>query len=298
MNRRTMLRLMAGAALAPSGAGAAAAPHQRPIPSTGETLPVIGLGTWRTFDVGASAAERAPLREVLERFVALGGRVIDPSPMYGTAEQVAGDLAAGLRARDKLFLATKVWTRGRERGLAQMEQSLRRLRAERLDLLQIHNLLDWRTHLRTLREWKEAGRVRYIGVTHYTASSYDELERVLRAERLDFVQVNYSVGEPEAERRILPLAADRGVAVLVNRPFSEGDLFKRVRARPLPPWAGEIDCESWAQLMLKWIVAHPAVTCAIPATSRSEHLVDNMKAGVGRLPDAAMRDRIAAAVVP
>jgi diketogulonate reductase-like aldo/keto reductase len=215
--------------------------------------------------------------------------------MYGAAESVAGDLAADLGVTGRLFLATKVWTSGRQAGVTQMEQSLRRLRARRLDLMQIHNLLDWRTHLRTLRDWKAAGRIRYLGVTHYTAGAYDELERVLRDEPLDFVQVNYSLGEREAERRILPLARDRGIAVLVNRPFAEGGLFQRVRGKALPAWAAEVDCESWAQIFLKWILAHPAVTCAIPATSRPQHLVDNMKAGLGRLPDAAARERMAAA---
>jgi diketogulonate reductase-like aldo/keto reductase len=216
--------------------------------------------------------------------------------MYGSSESVAGDLIAELGMRDKLFIATKVWTSGRDAGAAQMEQSLRRLRTRRLDLMQIHNLLDWQTHLRTLRAWKQTGRIRYLGVTHYTAGAYDELERVLRREPLDFVQVNYSVGEREAERRILPLARERGVAVLVNRPFSEGGLFRHLRGRTLPGWAAEIGCESWAQLLLKWILAHPAVTCVIPATSRRQHLVDNMKAGLGALPDAATRERIAAAV--
>jgi diketogulonate reductase-like aldo/keto reductase len=205
---------------------------------------------------------------------------------------VVGDLASELGVAETLFLATKVWTSGREPGVTQMEQSFRRLRARRLDLMQIHNLLDWRTQLRTLRDWKAAGRLRYIGVTHYTAGAYDELERVLRAEPLDFVQVNYSIGEREAERRILPLARDRGVAVLVNRPFAEGGLFQRVRGQPLPPWAADLGAESWAQLFLKWILAHPAVTCAIPATSRREHLQDNMKAGTGALPDAATRERL------
>jgi diketogulonate reductase-like aldo/keto reductase len=269
---------------------------ERPIPSDGKTLPAVGLGTWRTFDVGASSAERDPLREVLRTFAGLGGRVVDSSPMYGAAESVVGDLAADLGITDALFLATKVWTSGRGAGTTQMEQSLRRLRARRLDLMQIHNLLDWATHLRTLRDWKATGRVRYVGVTHYTASGYDELERLLRAEPLDFVQVNYSLGEREAERRILPLARDRGIAVLVNRPFSEGGLFQRVRGRALPAWAAELDCESWAQFFLKWILAHPAVTCVIPATSRPEHLVDNMKAGVGRVPDAAARERMGALV--
>jgi diketogulonate reductase-like aldo/keto reductase len=275
---------------------AAATILQRPIPSSRERLPVVGLGTWRAFDVGGSAAERAPLEEALRRLVELGGRVVDSSPMYGAAESVVGDLAVKLGMTDQLFLATKVWTRGHSPGVAQMEQSLRRLRTGRLDLMQIHNLLDWQTHLRMLREWKETGRIRYLGVTHYTASGYDELERALRGESLDFVQVNYSLGEREAERRILPLARDRGVAVIVNRPFLDGGLFHRVRGRALPSWAAELGCESWAQFFLKWIVAHPAVTCVIPGTSRPEHVADNMKAAVGVLPDSATRERMAALV--
>jgi diketogulonate reductase-like aldo/keto reductase len=269
---------------------------QRPIPSSGETLPAVGLGTWRAFDVGASAAEREPRQQTLERLVELGGRVIDSSPMYGAAESVVGDLAADLVVTDTLFLATKVWTSGRDAGLAQMEQSFRRLRARRVDLMQVHNLVDWRTHLRTLREWKAAGRIRYLGVTHYTASAYDELERVLRSEPLDVVQVNYSLGEREAERRILPLARERGIAVLVNRPFSTGGLFQRVRGETLPAWAAEMDCTSWAQFFLKWILAHPAVTCVIPGTGQPQHVVDNLKAGVGQLPDPRMRERMAALV--
>jgi diketogulonate reductase-like aldo/keto reductase len=289
-----MLRLMAAAAALPARAGAAPQMLSRPIPASGETIPVVGLGTWRVFDVSGAQAERAPLRDVLKSLVELGGRVVDSSPMYGAAESVVGDLAGELAITDKLFLATKVWTSGRDAGVAQMEQSIKRLRARQLDLNQIHNLLDWRTHLKTLREWKAAGRIRYLGVTHYTSSAYDELERVLRAEALDFVQVNYSLGEREAERRILPLARDRGVAVLANRPFAEGGLFQRVRAQAVPPWAAEFDCESWAQFFLKWILAEPAVTCVIPGTSRPQHLVDNLKAAVGRLPDAAMRDRMVA----
>jgi diketogulonate reductase-like aldo/keto reductase len=293
LTRRAVLQLMAAAAARPARADTPAPILQRPIPSSGETIPTVGLGTWRTFDVG-TAADRAPLRDVLRRFVALGGRVVDSSPMYGPAESVLGDLAAEAAGGDALFLATKVWTSGREAGVRQMEQSFRRLRATRLDLLQIHNLVDWRTHLRTLREWKAAGRIRYIGVTHYTAGAHDELERVLRAEPFDFVQINYSLGERDAERRLLPLARERGIAVLVNRPFSEGGLFRRVRGTPLPAWAAELGCESWAQVFLKWILGHPAVTCVIPATSRVEHLVDNMTAGAGALPDAAMRQRMAA----
>jgi diketogulonate reductase-like aldo/keto reductase len=294
LTRRMALRLLAAAAVVPSRAASAEPLRARPIPSSGEMLPVVGLGTWRTFDVGAGAAERAPLKEVIGAFVALGGRVVDSSPMYGAAEAVVGDLAGELGVADKLFFATKVWASGREAGLAQMEQSFRRLRARRLDLMQIHNLLDWRAQLRTLRDWKAAGRLRYIGVTHYTAGAPDELERVLRAEPLDFVQVNYSAGEREAEQRILPLARDRGIAVLVNRPFTEGALFQRVRGQSLPAWAADFGAESWAQLFLKWILAHPAVTCAIPATSRREHLQDNMKAGIGALPDAAARERLLA----
>ncbi|MBI2462039.1 MAG: aldo/keto reductase [Candidatus Rokubacteria bacterium] len=277
-------------------ARAAAALLQRPVPSTGETIPAVGLGTWRTFDVDAAPAEREPLREVLRRFAALGGRVVDSSPMYGAAEAVVGDLATDLGLHPSLFLATKVWTTGREAGVAQMERSLQRLRTRRLDLMQVHNLVDWQTHLRTLREWKQDGRIRYLGVTHYTAGAYGELERVMRSEPLDFVQLNYSLGEREAERRLLPLARDRGIAVLVNRPFAAGGLFGRVRGQPLPPWAADFDCESWAQFFLKWILAHPAVTCVIPATSRPEHLTDNMRAGQGALPDAATRERMVALV--
>ncbi len=266
---------------------------QRAIPGSGESLPVIGLGTWQAFDVGNNPRARASVKQVLSDFARLRGKVIDSSPMYGTSETVTGDLAAELQLREQLFFATKVWTRGREAGIRQMEESFRRLRTQRIDLLQVHNLVDWRIHLATLRQWKEQGKVRYIGMTHYTASAYQDLAQVIAAEDLDFVQLNYSVAEREAERRLLPLAAERRVAVLINRPFAEGALFKKVRGKPLPQWAGEIGCASWAQYFLKFIVAHPAVTCAIPATSKAEHLLDNMQAGVGTLPDSAMRERMA-----
>ncbi len=269
----------------------------RPIPSTGESVPVVGLGTWQTFDVGASPAERAPLEEVLAAFVELGGRVVDSSPMYGRSEQVVGDVAAKLGVQSRLFLATKVWTTGKTAGIHQMEDSMRKLRAARIDLMQVHNLVDVDTHLATLAEWKRAGRVRYVGITHYTAGGHDAVARLIAARPLDFVQINYSVGEREAERRLLPLAQERGTAVLANRPFAGGDLFARLRRRPLPAWAAEIDCDSWAQVLLKFVISHPAVTCAIPATSRAAHLRDNMKAAHGRLPDAALRARIAAEAV-
>ena len=266
---------------------------RKPIPRTGELLPAIGLGTWQTFDVGREDAARAPLRAVLREFVRTGGSVIDSSPMYGSSETVTGDLAQELGLRKQIFLATKVWTSGRDAGIQQMQESYRRLRTQRMDLLQVHNLVDVGTHLTTLRRWKEEGTVRYIGVTHYTAAAYDALARVITAEDLDFVQLNYSLGEREAENRLLPLAADRRLAVLVNRPFVEGNLFRRVSGRALPPWSEEVGCATWAQFFLKFIISHPAVTCAIPATRRVEHLTDNMSAARGSLPDARTRERMA-----
>jgi diketogulonate reductase-like aldo/keto reductase len=293
ITRRALLQLALAAGLLPMTGAAAPAPIRRAIPRTGEMLPVIGLGTWQTFNVGASASARAPLREVLAEFIKLGGKVVDSSPMYGESEQVVGDLVADLGAHDKLFLATKVWTSGRDAGIRQMEQSFRLLRTQRMDLMQVHNLVDWRTHLATLRQWQEQGRVRYIGVTHYTESAYDELERVLKSEQLDFVQINYSIGERAADKRILSLAAERRVAVIANRPFVEGALFQKVRGQELPPWAKDFDCASWGQFFLKFVISHPAITCAVPATSKVKHLVDNMGAGTGALPDAKTRERMA-----
>lgn len=268
----------------------------RPIPSSGEPLPAIGCGTWQTFHVGASPAERAPLAEVLRILFEAGGSVIDSSPMYGPAESVAGDLLVQLKARDKAFIATKVWTTGREQGIAQMKQSMTRFRTDRIDLMQVHNLVDRRTHLATLRAWKGEGRIRYLGVTHYTASAYDDLEAVMRAESLDFVQLNYAMNDRAAERRLLPLAADRGIAVVVNQPFGGGDLLRSLIGRPLPDWAAEIDCASWAQILLKFVLSHPSVTCVIPGTGKPEHMRDNVRAGMGRMPDPAMRERMAASI--
>jgi diketogulonate reductase-like aldo/keto reductase len=295
--RREWLRLAAAGAVAPLITSARSADRpflMRAIPRSGEKLPALGLGTWQTLNVGESETQRAPLRQVLQEFVRLGGRVIDSSPMYGESETVAGDLAAELGMRDKLFLATKVWTTGREAGIRQMNDSFRKLRTERMDLMQVHNLVDWRIHLNTLRDWKAQGRVRYIGITHYTESAYADLEQVMRSEKPDFVQLNYSIVSREAERRLLPLAQELGIAVLVNKPFEKAGLFDKVRGKELPPWARDFDCVSWAQFFLKFILSHPAVTCAIPATSKVKHLVDNMGAGVGRLPDAAMREKMSA----
>jgi diketogulonate reductase-like aldo/keto reductase len=264
----------------------------RPISSSGDKVPVIGLGTWQVFDVGSSDLERKPLGDVLSLFVKLGGRVIDSSPMYGPAEEVIGDLATKLALRDSLFLATKVWTTGKQSGIESMERSLARLQTKRIDLMQVHNLVDVGTHLATLRDSKAQGHIRYLGVTHYNSRAYDEVEKVLRNEKLDFVQINYSIMEREAEQRLLPLAQKRGVAVIVNRPFGGGDLFRKVRAKELPQWTAEFDCHSWAQFFLKWIITHPAVTCVIPATSNVRHLEDNMHAGLGRLPTAKERQKM------
>ena len=266
----------------------------KPIPSSGEPLGVIGLGTYVGFDVTGRSAH-AQLQQVLRNLLEAGGAVIDSSPMYGRAEGVTGDLLAASATSKRTFLATKVWTRGEQAGIAQMDRSMELLRTDRLDLMQVHNLVDWRVHLKTLRRMKDAGRIRYVGVTHYTSSAYPELEAVLRAEPLDFVQLNYSVVDRAAEQRLLPLALERRVAVLANQPLASGSALRGVVARPLPEVAGELGCTSWAQLLLKFVVSHPAVTCAIPGTSSPEHMADNAAAGVGPLADAAQRERIARA---
>jgi aryl-alcohol dehydrogenase-like predicted oxidoreductase len=286
------LAALAGLPLFESMAQPANALITRPIPASKEQLPVIGLGTWDTFDVGKAAAERAELKEVLRQLVLQGGNVVDSSPMYGRAEGVVGDLAAELELQRSLFIATTVWTRGEAAGIAQMEDSFRLLRTRRIDLMQIHNLLDWQTHLKTLKAWKSSGRLRYIGITHYHAGAHGELMNVMKTRAFDFVQVNYSMAEREAEERLLPLCAELGVAVLINRPFSQGHLFPRVKGIPLPAWAQEFDCASWGQYFLKWIIGHPAVTCAIPGTRRVAHLNDNLGAARGRLPDEATRKKM------
>jgi diketogulonate reductase-like aldo/keto reductase len=260
------------------------------FPKTSVNLPKIGLGTWQTFDVGSDGAARAPLREVLKL---LEGNVVDSSPMYGSSETVAGDLITELGLRPKLFIATKVWTQGRDEGIRQMETSFKRLRVQQMDLMQVHNLVDVSVHAKTLRDMKAAAKVRFIGITHYTSSAYGAVERELKANPWDFLQINYSLGERDAEKRILPLAREKNVSVIINRPFQEGSLFRRTKGQALPPWAAELGIASWAQYFLKWIVSHPAVTCAIPGTGRPEHMRDNLAAGGGPMPDEKARKRMA-----
>jgi aryl-alcohol dehydrogenase-like predicted oxidoreductase len=297
MKRRTLLAagvgMMVTAGLS-SHTVANPAPEliRRRIPASGEELPLIGLGTSGPFEVDADPSARAPLQQVLAAFFAAGARLIDTSPMYTTAEAVLGELLTG-EMHARAFLATKVWTRGERSGVEQMSRSAQLLNTPRLDLIQVHNLLDLDTQLKTLNAWKAAGRVRYVGVTHYTVSAHADLVRVLSSQKLDFVQFNYSPLTRAAEKRLLPLAAERGVAVLINRPFEDGALFQAVRGKALPAWAAEVDATSFGQLALKFIASHPAVTCIIPATGKLEHLQDNLAGGRGRLPDARQREAIA-----
>jgi diketogulonate reductase-like aldo/keto reductase len=296
-SRRQVLATLGGLGLAPLFAGmkrAHAGLLQRPIPSTGEMLPAIGVGTWQTFDVGNSESERKPLRDVLTRMVELGAKTIDSSPMYGNSEGVVGDLSTELKLNQKLFIATKVWTTGEDAGIRQMNQSFRLLKRQMMDLMQVHNLVDWQTHLKTLLKWKEEGRVRYIGITHYIDSAHDTLAQIISNNPIDFVQVNYNLSDTHADQRLFGVAQERKVAVIINRPFQEGALFNQVKGKALPSYAAEFDCASWAQFFLKFIISHPAVTCAIPGTSKISHLVDNLGAAQGRLPDAALRKRMIA----
>jgi aryl-alcohol dehydrogenase-like predicted oxidoreductase len=272
----------------------------RRIPSSGESLPAIGLGTSGPFEVGADANARAPLREVLKAFFSAGATLVDTSPMYSTAEAVLGDLFTA-EQQAKVFIATKVWTPGsggaaEQKGIEQMQRSMALLKHKRVELMQVHNLVDLDTHLKTLRRWKAEGRIKYLGVTHYTTSSYPDLISIIEREKLDFVQFNYSVTTREAEKRLLPLCADRGVAVLVNRAFEDGNLFGQVRNKPVPEWAAEFGAKSWAQVFLKFVLAHPAVTCVIPATGKVRNLLDNLGAAVGPLPDARQREQIITAL--
>ncbi|GGH23229.1 aldo/keto reductase [Dyadobacter endophyticus] len=292
------------AGLAAAGAGLALNPFsssakndlkmilERKIPSTGEHLPVVGLGSWQQFDVGAGTAERAPLKEVLQKMQEMGGKLIDASPMYGRAEQVLGDLTTDLKLNDRFFFATKVWTTGKQEGIDQMNASLQKMKRKKIDLMQVHNLQDWETHLKTLKDWKAAGKIRYTGITHYTDASHARLEQILKSEDIDFVQFNYSIRSRNAEKSLLKAAKDKGVAVIINEPFEQGALFRAVKGKELPAWAGDYDIKSWAQFFLKYIVSNDAVTCVIPGTSDGKHLVDNLAGGEGRLPDEAGRKKM------
>ncbi len=265
---------------------------QRSIPSTGEKLPAVGVGTWQTFNVGAGNEVRKPLKEVLVKMIEAGAKVIDSSPMYGNSEGVVGDLSTEAGVNDKLFIATKVWTSGEAEGIQQMNRSFELLKRKKVDLMQVHNLVDWQTHLKTLRKWKDEGKIRYIGITHYTDSTHGTMANIIKNNPIDFVQVNYNLMDWNAEKELLPVAIERKVAVIVNRPFEEGALFQRTKGKELPAWASEIDCKSWAQFFLKFIISHPAVTCAIPGTSKISHLMDNLGAAMGRLPDSNLRDKM------
>ena len=275
-----------------AGVGAGAAMLRRAVPKTGARVPVVGFGTWQTFDVGEGEGDRAPRREVLKILFEAGGAVIDTSPMYGRAEAVVDDLLADLGARGSAFIATKVWTEGRQAGIAQMHASLAKLRAPRIELMQVHNLVDWAAHLDTLAGWKADGMIDHVGITHYTPQAFGRLAKVMRDRKIDFVQLPYSIEIRDAERTLLPLAADLGIAVIVNRPFSGGGLFRRAKGRRLPPWAAELGIESWAQYFLKYLLAHPAVTCVIPGTGRPDHARDNVAAGIGPMPDSGDQRRM------
>jgi aryl-alcohol dehydrogenase-like predicted oxidoreductase len=299
LSRRDFLKAGAGAGAAlllPDGRvnAQAGALLQKKIPSSGETIPIIGIGTARRYEQIKSETEKAPLRETIRQFKELGGKVIDSSPSYGTAEAVLGELVEGLKVRDSLFLATKVSLRdvGRDAGLKQIEQSFKRLRTNKIDLIAVHNLRDTQAQLGNLREMKEAGRIRYVGITTSFENQYAEFEQTMKKETLDFIQVDYALDNRNADEKIIPLAADRGMAVMINLPFGRGRLFNAVQNKKLPEWAKEFDCTTWAQFFLKYLVSHPAVTCAVPGMAKAEYVVDNLGAARGRLPDAALRRRM------
>ena len=296
LSRRKFMQAIALIASAAGGLPLAAFGNipmlKKKIPSTGEKIPVIGMGSSRTFEVGDNQQARVNLTKVLQSFFDLGGTVIDTSPMYGSSEQVLGDLLVNVKNKQSLFMATKVWTQGREEGIAQMQQSMALLRRPVIDLIQIHNLLDWEVHWKTLKEWKHQGKVRYIGITTHRGYDHDQLAYVMENYPIDFIQFSYSIANRKAEQRILPLAAERGIATMINRPFQRGDLFRSVKGKELPAWAAEFDCNSWGQFFLKFVVSHPAVTCTIPATSKVHHMQDNMGAGMGRMPDLQQRQKM------
>jgi len=294
VNRREAIQLIscatAGAFLMPSlWAFKTNAIMKRKIPSSGEELPVVGLGTWETFDVGNDPKQRLQLAEVLKEMKALGSTVIDSSPMYGSSEKVVGDLTTQLKIQDSFFYATKVWTSGKQAGIDQMQASMQKMQRQHMDLMQIHNLVDWETHMKTLKDWKWEGKIRYWGFTHYTNASHDTLIKLIKQEKPDFVQFNYSINARNAEKRLLDTAKDQGTAVIINQPFDSGNLFRKVKGKALPDWCTELDIKSWGQYFLKYILRHDAVTCVIPGTSKVSHLIDNMEAGYGKLPNAKER---------
>ncbi len=295
MNRREHMYSLAALGFVATTAGWTFQNDQimkRKIPVSGEELPVVGIGTWITFDVGGLEKDRKPLKEVLTQLVTQGGSVVDSSPMYGRSEQVVGELSAELGINKKLFMATKVWTSGREAGIQQMKTSFELMHREQMDLMQVHNLVDFETHFKTLQQWKEEGRIRYIGITHYTDTAHSQLESIIRKNPIDFVQVNYSIDNQHAANSLFKIAQERNVAVIVNQPFGGGGLFERVANKGLPEWTKEFDCTSWGCFFLKFILANPAVTCVIPGTSKLGHMMDNLSAGVGRLPDEAHRKKM------
>ena len=300
MDRRTCLHSLSALGLLPLASGWMPMEDsvvRRAIPTSNEKIPAVGLGTWQTFDVDESDAERSPLRSVLKTLVEKGGSVVDSSPMYGNSERVVGELSTDLHLNDKLFIATKVWTSGEAAGIKQMNNSFSLLKRQKIDLMQIHNLVDWETHIKTLRTWKDEGKIRYIGITHYTESAFERIEQILKTTPLDFLQIKYSLLSRKAEERLFPLAQEKKVAVIINQPFEEGDLFSRVKGKTLPVWAGEFDCKSWAQFFLKFILMQPAVTCVIPGTSKPHHMLDNLQAGMGKLPTESHRARMISAVM-
>jgi len=296
-SRRQFLKSTAAASLAYSilpriASATEARVIKKTIPSSGERLSVIGLGTSRTFDVGGSESSISPLVEVIQAFFDRGGQLIDSSPMYGSAESVTGALLKQVKNKQGLFTATKVWTNGKDEGMRQMQHSMERIGVDTIDLMQIHNLRDWRVHIDTLADWKAQGKIRYIGITTSHGRYHEDLEKIMQQLPLDFVQFSYNITNRVAEQRLLPIARERGIATLINRPFQRGSLFRLVKGEPLPEWATEIDCASWGQFFLKFIASHPGVTCIIPATSKLKHMVDNMAAGYGRLPDERTRQRM------
>lgn len=297
MNRRESIQLLAALGLLPlaeSWGQSQSNLIRRSIGSKTETLPLVGLGTWETFDVTQSQhALLADLKEVLRVFSEQGATVVDSSPMYGYAEQNVGTISTELKTNSKLFIATKVWTQGKEKGVEQMTRSMQLLKRKQIDLMQVHNLVDWQIHLKTLREWKEAGKVRYIGITHYLEAAYPEMEKIMKSEPLDFIQINYNLADRQAER-VLALAQEKKLGVLINQPFGYGKLFQQVKDRKLPAWAAEIGCATWAQFFLKFIISNPAVTCVIPGTANPKHVLDNLGAAMGPLPDQKQREKMIA----